>query len=105
DRVIAISPAVSHYLEKTAKINPKKIKLINNGVEPPKPLDKNNIMWLREKLGIWEDELVIGSVGRIRNDVKRFSDIIEAVADLPDRSKIKILIVGEGPDTALLRSL
>ena len=65
DRVVAVSPATARYLEKTAKINPKKIQLINNGVEIPRPAKKAELDRLRRSHGIREDDLVVGSVGRI----------------------------------------
>ena len=103
DRVIGISHSVVLYLQKTAKINPQKIIMINNGVEVPRIVDIKEVERLRQKYGVWEDEVIIGSVGRIRDKVKLYSDIIKAVALLPDRAKIKIVIVGEGPDRDFLK--
>ncbi|HLU88827.1 MAG TPA: glycosyltransferase family 4 protein, partial [Cyclobacteriaceae bacterium] len=105
DRMVAVSPATARYLEKTAKINPKKIQLINNGVEIPRPAKKAELDRLRRSHGIREDDLVVGSVGRVWDRVKLFSDIIKAIALLPGRAKIKILIVGDGPDTEQLHNL
>lgn len=105
DRVVAVSPATACYLENTAKINPKKIRLINNGVEIPRTAQRTELDRLKRNYGIGEDDLVVGSVGRIWDRVKLFSDIIKAIALLPGRDKIKILIVGDGPDKEQLYNL
>lgn len=105
DRTIAISPAVELYLKNTVKINPTKIRLINNGVEIPRTAQRTELDRLRRNYGIGEDDLVVGSVGRIWDRVKLFSDIIKAIALLPGRAKVKILIVGDGPDREQLYNL
>ena len=102
DRIIAISPSVVSYLEHIAKVKKQKIQLINNGVETPRVVTEEEVVSLKRKYNIGASDLVIGSVGRLRNFHKLFTDIIEAVALLKDFSKIKILIVGEGQDRALI---
>lgn len=101
-RIVAISPSVASYLAETAKIKRSKIQLINNGVETPRPVAEEEVIALKRKYIIQPNDLVIGSVGRLRNFHKLFTDIIEAVALVEDVSKIKILIVGEGQDRALI---
>ncbi|MEX2591328.1 MAG: glycosyltransferase [Anditalea sp.] len=105
DRVIGIAPGVINYLTNIAHINASKIQLINNGVEIPRKVFEEEIMSLKERLGLSNTNIIIGSVGRIRDKVKLFSDIIEAVALLPDHAKLKILIVGQGPDVEFLKDL
>jgi glycosyltransferase involved in cell wall biosynthesis len=102
DRIIAISPSVATYLERTAHVKTQKIQLINNGVETPRAVTEDEVIALKRKYNIQPTDLVIGSVGRLRNFHKLFTDIIEAVALLEDFSSIKILIVGEGQDRALI---
>lgn len=89
-------------MAETAKIKRSKIQLINNGVETPRPVAEEEVIALKRKYIIQPNDLVIGSVGRLRNFHKLFTDIIEAVALVEDVSKIKILIVGEGQDRALI---
>jgi glycosyltransferase involved in cell wall biosynthesis len=102
DRIIAISPSVASYLVGTAKIKKQKIQLINNGVETPRRVTEEEVITLKRKYNIQPTDLVIGSVGRLRNFHKLFTDIIEATVLLEDVSNIKILIVGEGQDGALI---
>ncbi len=102
DRVVAISPGTEEYLKKVAKMKSSKIQLINNGVEFPRKIDDNEIKRTKEQFQIRENDFVVGSVGRLRNNHKRFTDLIDAVAWMKDRSNVKILIVGEGRDKELI---
>lgn len=102
DKVIGISPSVVSYLKNTAKIQSHKIQLINNGVELPRTVDLTELENLSIKYRISKEDIVVGSIGRLRDQVKLFSDIIKATALLSNPSKIKILIVGEGPDKEFL---
>jgi L-malate glycosyltransferase len=61
---------------------------------------------VREALRIRPDELIIGCCCRLLDKHKRVSDLIKAFARAHDRfPKAKLLLVGEGPDEAMLRSL
>lgn len=102
DKAIAIAPNVADYLTKTANISKRKVVIINNGVEIPRPVSTVEIEDLKKQYAISENDFIIGSVGRLFNDHKRFTDIIEAVAIIPDQN-IKLLIVGSGPDEELIR--
>ncbi|MDH6307775.1 glycosyltransferase involved in cell wall biosynthesis [Dysgonomonas sp. PFB1-18] len=97
-KVVAISPGTEEYLRKIAKIPQKKIQLINNGVEYPRIVTSDEIDLARKKLNIMPNEIIVGSVGRLHDDVKKFTDIVKAFSILKDYSNIKLLIVGDGPD-------
>ncbi|WP_317174919.1 glycosyltransferase [Pararhodonellum marinum] len=97
DKIIGISPAVVTYLIDKAKLPKEKVLLVNNGVPLPNPVATREVEQLKFELGISEMDFVIGSVGRVYNEVKRFSDILEAL-NIIDRSNIKFLLVGDGPD-------
>jgi glycosyltransferase involved in cell wall biosynthesis len=105
--VVAVSPSVEEYLLKKAKIPAYKIKLINNGISfPPQP-DAAVVAQAKKIAGINDGDFVIGSVGRLRDYHKRFSDLIRAMAILKQKgiSNIKLLIVGDGDDKAMLEAL
>jgi glycosyltransferase involved in cell wall biosynthesis len=105
-RMVAISPAVRDYLVRRIAIAERKVALINNGVAEPAPVDGAVVARLRASLGITTDDIVIGSVGRLQDDHKRFSDLIRALACVRQSCPAaKLLIVGGGQDEAMLRSL
>lgn len=106
DFVVGISPSVVTYLTRTANVNQKKIRLINNAVDKPLVPSADQISMIREKYGIQDSDFVVGSVGRMFDGVKRFSDLIKALPDLiPSIPEIKLLLVGGGRDLDSLRDL
>ncbi|AKD05427.1 hypothetical protein PKOR_00825 [Pontibacter korlensis] len=104
DYVVAVSPNVYNYLNTQAGVPDGKLKLINNGISDVRRSSDYEIANLKSHLGISSTDIVIGSVGRVYDSIKRFSDILKAVKIL-DRKDIKVLIVGEGPDTSSLINL
>jgi glycosyltransferase involved in cell wall biosynthesis len=104
DRCVAVSPAVGAYLHETLHIPEKQIRVIPNGVEIPEPVSETELRHTRCELGLEDGDLVIGSLGRMHDRHKRFSDIIDAFALLAeDHPRTKLLLVGGGPDEASLR--
>jgi len=101
DAIIAISPDVEQYLISKARISSDKVKLIFNGVTIPDPIPEGLMKTTRHTYQIKDDELVIGFVGRLYNDHKRVTDLVEAFV-LINNPKIKLLIVGEGKDRPLI---
>jgi len=104
DKVIGIAPSVVQFLREKVKISKSKVVLINNGVEIPKNIPEIEFEKIKKGIGIKNDDLVIGSVGRVHNRVKRFSDILQAIK-LLNNTKIKFLLVGKGPDLRELTNL
>lgn len=98
DCSIGVSPAAVNYLIRKAKISKAKVNLINNGVSLPRKITKIEKNKLKTKLGIKDDEIIIGSVGRmVLDEHKRFSDLIRAFNLLSQTiPKIKLLLLGEG---------
>lgn len=106
DACVGVSPKVTSYLLEKLKIPERKVRLINNAVaSAPRPsLDRLND--LRFALGIEESDVIIGSVGRVHDDHKHFSDIIRALPEIrAQQSKARLLIVGDGPDRRMLERL
>lgn len=102
DRFIAISESVSHYLTFVAKVSAKKVIVIKNGVEIPRKVSAEEVIHLKRKLKIGEMDFVVGSVGRLFNEHKRFTDIVDSIALLKN-SNVKLLIIGDGPDRILIK--
>jgi len=97
DLFLAVSNATKENLIKYGKIEESKIKVLYNFVDP-KRFNKDNITWSikeeREKIGIKNDEFVIGFAGRL-SSVKGCEYLIRALTGL--NFKYKCLIAGEGP--------
>lgn len=99
DKVVGVSPAATEYLTDTVGISAKKVQLINNGVAMPRIVLSEEKELLKRQLGIQNEDVVIGSIGRMLDDNhKRFSDLISAFhvlvkEDLP----VKLVLVGDGP--------
>ncbi|MDO5655722.1 MAG: glycosyltransferase family 4 protein [Flavobacteriaceae bacterium] len=94
---IAISPSVKNYLIEKTGIPEKKIRMIYNGVKTPNKISELEKNTLKSKLGIPLDALVIGSVGRMENDVKGFDRILYTFSLIQfTKTETKLLIVGGG---------
>lgn len=103
--VIAVSPAVGSYLRHVACVPARKIHVVNNAVSPAPVVASAEIRQRRAEFGIDSDELVIGSVGRMEDSNKRFSDLIHAMVLLRERCNCKLLLIGDGPDVSMLQDL
>jgi len=106
-KVIGVSPSVADYLRNTAHIPSNKVKVINNAVLPAPNLILSQLQEYRQSLGLKDTDFVIGSVGRVFDEYKRFSDLICALKILHDQGFVqaKLLIIGSGPDEQMLADL
>lgn len=100
DKVIGVSPSTTKYLLNKLKIAKDKVVLINNGVAFPKLVESDEVIKLKAEYGIKDDEIVIGTVGRLLSDKnKRFSDLIKAFNILIKKGiNVKLVIVGDGKE-------
>lgn len=105
-RMVGVSPAAYDYLINTAKINEKKVVLINNGVEPSSEFSDKEKNALREELKLVNSNFVIGFVGRLLDSHKRVSDLITAFSPIAETYPMaRLIIVGDGPDKEMLVKL
>ena len=102
---IGVSDAVTRYLVDHLRLPRHRVTHINNGVdifETPSYSDKQKA---RERFGIAPDAIVVGSVGRMNDKHKRFSDLLCAIAILKSCvPRIHCLLVGDGQDLEILQS-
>jgi L-malate glycosyltransferase len=103
-KTVAISPHVARYLTERSHLSPSKLTVITNGVMFPPALSPAQRAAQREAWGIPAQAFVVGSVGRVYDHIKRFSDLIRALAS-PDGEATWLLIAGAGPDLDGLRAL
>ena len=114
-RVDAILCHLAHHVACVAKqledmvcsdfhVPGRKVTTIINGVDchrfacPPAARDR-----LRVELGVRDSDLVIGSVGRLSYE-KNYGLLLDAAAGVLTRFPIRVLLVGDGPETDSLRS-
>jgi glycosyltransferase involved in cell wall biosynthesis len=101
DKVTAISPNVERYLLETARIERRKVELISNGVPSPSIVSLQEKAVFRREIGIDQESVVVGFVGRFFNDHKRMTDLLDAIS-LVNEERIVLLMVGDGRDRILV---
>ncbi|MDE6107494.1 MAG: glycosyltransferase family 4 protein [Oscillospiraceae bacterium] len=95
DQIVAVSPAAVDNLTE-AGIDPKRVKVLMNGVEPVERRGEAELAPLREKYGLGSDDFVLGILARIE-DYKGHNDILDALKLLREKGKKpKLLIAGTG---------
>lgn len=87
----------------------KEINVIPTGIDTEKfkltPKIKKEIEKLKKEYHLKKDDFIIGSVGRIATE-KSFDSLIESSKELiKENKKIKIIIVGDGPELEHLKEL
>ncbi len=104
DRVVTVCRAFAQELETNKRV--KNISVLHNSIRPQPAVDEADVRALREKLGIEPNNKVILSVGRLSKE-KAHADLIRAFArllDLNSELKVKLVIVGDGPERAALNA-
>jgi glycosyltransferase involved in cell wall biosynthesis len=97
DAIVANSEVVADANRGRPGVDPSKLHVIRNGVEFVAPLPPAERLRLRADLGAGPGDVLIGSVGSLR-DVKRQALLIDAFADVArTRPDVRLVIVGEGP--------
>jgi glycosyltransferase involved in cell wall biosynthesis len=96
DAVVANSDAVAEDTRRHERIDPAKLRVIRNGVEPVEPLPAAEVESHRRALGVADDELLIGCVANY-SPVKRHDLLIDAFAALRHEGhRIRLVMLGEG---------
>lgn len=99
--VVANSQASAKLLELKYSIDPNKIRVVRNAVLDTPTVDANHV---REQLGIAQQALVVGSVGRL-DTPKDYTTLIEAAAVVQKtRRDVVFVLVGGGPLEKELRA-
>ena len=97
DAVVANSAAAGAYAIRSQHIDPAKVRVIRNGVERSESLSADQRTQARRRLGVGDDDIVIGCVGNLQ-PVKRQALLVDAVAQLvSDHPRLRLVLVGDGP--------
>ena len=109
DAVVALSSAHAAYLESVEGVDPRKIVVIENGIDTGlyDGVDEEVVTNLRGQLGIDAGDRVVVMVASLRPE-KAHEALLEAaktlVAERPDTG-LKFLVVGEGPRRGMIETL
>lgn len=101
-RLVAVSDDVADRLARYEGAPRGRVEVVHNGTRPPPALDAGERTRLRRAFGVQENELLVGTVGRL-DPIKNLPMLIQALraADPPWRC----LLVGDGPERAKLEQL
>jgi glycosyltransferase involved in cell wall biosynthesis len=101
-RVIAVSEAVAATLRQTG-VAVERIAVIPNGVDLARFEGSTDVARLRTEIGCGQADRIVLAVGRLSPE-KGFDVLLTAFIYLRTRlSDVHLVIVGDGPDAALLR--
>jgi glycosyltransferase involved in cell wall biosynthesis len=101
DAVVTPSEADRQAWERVVGVAPRKLRLVRNGVAKPAPQPAS----LRRELGLSEDAIVIGNVGRLEPE-KGFDLLVRAFALVANRyPQARLILVGDGSQRAALEAL
>lgn len=102
DRFVAVSRDLERWLVHTVGIPAAKVQTIHNGVDTERFTDEGRGAG-RAALGVADDTLVIGTVGRL-DPVKDQIGLLDAFAALPSSDRAVLVVVGDGPCRAALKA-
>lgn len=96
--IIAVSSYLNQQCIKEIKISPKKMITIYNGILiPSRQPEQEQRYRARKILGLPEEVIVVGSVGRLA-EVKNFALLIDAAANARAAiPSLRVVLIGEGP--------
>ncbi len=101
-RVIACSDSAAKFQLEALKINPRKVITIYNCTDVERYANQGATGTQRKELGIGEDDLVIGSVGRLEK-LKGHRLLLEVTRDLIESfPSLKLVIIGDGEEREVL---
>ncbi len=101
---VAVSEAVKAEIVAGERLAPDRVEVIGNGVDHRRfrPGDR---LTARRELGLSEDSLLVGAVGRL-SAAKGFEHLIEAIAKVETGGQpIELALVGDGPRRQPLEDL
>lgn len=104
DRYIVVNSASVEALTDRHAVPRSRVVVIPNGIDLERydPAKARDGGW-RERLGVPDDAILVGGIGRLTAQ-KGFDDLIRAFAAI-DRQNVWLVIAGDGPDWEELREM
>lgn len=106
DRVITVCGAFAGQLSNDG-VRPERLSVRHNAVVPPKSLTSDEKRTLRTQCGISKGDRVILAIGRLSRE-KGHADLFHSIASMRASNpefKLKLMIVGDGPERSHLQAL
>jgi glycosyltransferase involved in cell wall biosynthesis len=104
DRVICVSEAVRQVVLERERIDPDRVVVIHNGIEPLSNDEVGDRQAVREELGLNESDLVVGMVANLNRRVKGVSHFIDALPLILEAvPSVRFVIFGKGKEESALR--
>jgi sugar transferase (PEP-CTERM/EpsH1 system associated) len=103
DEVFAVSEQLKSDLVTHVGLPAPRIDVIYNGVNPDK-FHGGDRTSVRRELGVRENGIVIGSVGRLAA-VKNYGLLLQALPELLSSHDVTVMLVGDGPERRVLEAL
>ncbi len=101
-RVIACSDSAARFQIEALKISPQKILTLHNCTDIQRYASQEATAAARKDLGIGENDLVLGSVGRLEK-LKGHGLLLEVTKDLIESfPNLKLVIIGDGGEREVL---
>ncbi len=103
-KIYCVSRDIANNLEKHRLVGKSRLTVQANGIPLPTDKELQSKTLTREQLGIQEEAIIFGTVGRLVR-VKRQERLLSAVAALAKQDrKVHLIIVGDGPLRSELKS-
>lgn len=97
DGIVANSFAVADIAVRVHGADPRKVRVIRNGVEAAPAVESGSRARMRRRLGADDDQILIGCVGNYR-EMKGHGELVDAFASLAvEDDRLRLVLVGEGP--------
>jgi sugar transferase (PEP-CTERM/EpsH1 system associated) len=103
DNFVAVSDDIENWLINSIGIKRSKVKKIINGVDTKKfrPVKENTLGF---NCKFMKGDIIIGTVGRL-DPIKNYDLLLKAFDKINSKNKIRLIIVGDGPERKHLENL
>ncbi|OGR88551.1 MAG: hypothetical protein A3J74_11700, partial [Elusimicrobia bacterium RIFCSPHIGHO2_02_FULL_57_9] len=102
DLLIAESESSRGYLIYSQGYDAEKITTIHNGIAPPETIDPGLRERKRAELGVGEEDILVGALGRLDRQ-KDQRTLVQAMAAVSNQ-RVSCVLIGDGPEQTRLTS-